>query len=257
MQIKRYLHSFIILATFIGVLKLKPLLPDAIVHPFSGYMPKVMYYYLWWIVPAILVTGVLYGFKDLAKNLGLSKGFGKGLLFAFVMVLPMLISSAITGKINSPINGSELIHHTLFAGFMEEFLFRAFLFGLLFRKVGWGFIHAALLGAISFGLGHLYQGDGFGEALGVFAVTAAGALWFAWLYIEWKGNLWVPIFLHVFMNLSWNLFAVSETALGGSSTNIFRAMTIALSIILTIRIHKKENLQIRRSCLWVNPNKEA
>lgn len=113
----------------------------------------------------------------------------------------MLVSSAFIGQIPEDFKILPLLHQTLFAGFMEEYLFREFLFGILFRKLAWGFIPASILSAFIFGLGHIYQGFTFLVTTGVFLVTSIGAIWFAWLYIECNNNLWVPIFLHVLMNL--------------------------------------------------------
>lgn len=166
----------------------------------------------------------------------------------------MLISSAFAGKVNPDLNLSSLIHKTVAAGFMEEIFFRGFLFGLLFRKAGWGFIPASILGALIFGLGHIYQGSSIAEILAVFLITAIGAVWFAWLFIEWNENLWVPIFLHIFMNLSWVLFDVSSNAVGGIYTNIFRAVTIASTIVITIYFNKKSGLRIKKNNLLINNN---
>ncbi len=138
-------------------------------------------------------------------------------------------------------------------GFFEEFLFRGFLFGILFRKLKWGFIPASLLAEVIFGLGHIYQGSTLMETTGIFGITTIGSIWVAWLYIEWDKNLWVPIFLHTLMNLSWILFEVSNNALGGIYTNLFRAITIALTIII-IRYHKKRGLNINRKTLIINNN---
>jgi len=157
-------------------------------------------------VPTFIVLSILYGFKN-----GLNEnGFNKGLL----------------------------------TGFMEEYMFRAFLFGIFLRKLKWGFIPTSILGAVIFGLGHIYQGSTFLETLGVFAVSSAGAIWFSWLYVEWNNNLWIPIFLHTLMNLSWVLFEVSTNALGGFYTNLFRVITIALTIIITILYHKKKTVNL-------------
>lgn len=215
----------------------------------SDYL-RIAYHYLWWIVPPVLVVGFLFGFENLPELTGLKRGFLFGFGFALVTVSPMLISSAVVGSISN-FRLFPLLKGTLFAGFMEEFLFRAFLFGLLFRKAGWGFVPAGLAGALIFGMGHLYQGSTFAQASGIFAITAMGALWFAWLYIEWD-SLWVPVFLHVFMNLSWTLFEVSENALGGVNSNIFRIITIALTVVFTILSRKKAGLKINRKTLWVN-----
>lgn len=216
----------------------------------SDYL-RIAYHYFWWIVPPALVVGFLFGFENLPETTGLKKGFLFGFGFALVTVSPMLISSALVGSISDDFRLFSLLKGTLFAGFMEEFLFRAFLFGLLFRKAGWGFVPAGLAGALIFGMGHLYQGSTFVQAAGIFAITAMGALWFAWLYIEWD-SLWVPVFLHVFMNLSWTLFEVSENALGGVNSNIFRIITIALTVVFTILSRRKAGLKINRKTLWVN-----
>lgn len=216
--------------------------------------PRSVCSYFWWILPTTLVTGSFYGFKNILNNTGLNKGMLTGLIFSIISVLPMIISSAIIGNIDSTLNFGNLIRKTLFAGFFEEYLFRGFLFGILFRKLKWGFIPASILGAIIFGVGHIYQGNAPIETIGIFSITAMGAVWFAWLYIEWENNLWIPIFLHITMNLSWILFEVSNNALGGIYTNIFRSVTIALTITITVYYHKKRELKINRRNLIINNN---
>ena len=59
------------------------------------------------------------------------------------------------------------------------------------------------------------------------------------------------------MNLSWNLFDVSNNALGGISANIFRALTILTAIILTIVLKKrrKEPYEINRKTLIMKQRK--
>jgi hypothetical protein len=215
---------------------------------------KVSYSYLWWIFPTILVLGILYGFKDLFINLGMNKGLAIGFLFSAITALPMIVSSAIIGKIDDNLEFGTLLHKTFGAGIFEEYLFRGFLFGILFRKLNWGFIPASIIGGLIFGLGHIYQGSTPLETLGVFAITSIGAVWFSWLYIEWNNNLWIPIFLHALMNLSWILFEVSSNALGGLYTNLFRIITIALTIIITIRYHRERGLKINRKNLILNNN---
>jgi membrane protease YdiL (CAAX protease family) len=200
----------------------------------------------------LLILGVLYGFKNIPEKLGLNKGVIIGFLFSIITVLPMIVSSAIIGHIGDNLDFGTLLHNTFIAGFFEEYFFRGFLFGILFRKLKWGFIPASILGGVIFGLGHIYQGSTLIETTGIFAITTIGAVWFSWLYIEWEKNLWIPIFLHTLMNLSWILFEVSDNALGGVYTNLFRVITIALTIIITILYHKKRGLNINRKNLIIN-----
>jgi membrane protease YdiL (CAAX protease family) len=246
------INSTIIILTFLIAYYGRKIVSDYIEIPLTNDYQRIAYYYLWWLLPTALVAGQLFGYLRLMANLGLQKGLLRGLLFAAIAVSPMLISSAIVGKIDEELYLPDLLKTTLFAGFMEEYLFRGFLFGLLFRKIKWGFIPASLLGAVIFGMGHLYQGNTVAETLGVFFITAMGAVWFAWLYIEWDNNLWVPIFLHILMNLSWSLFEISDTALGGWYANLFRILTIALTVIITIHYNRKSGLRINRRNLIRN-----
>jgi hypothetical protein len=240
MKQKKIINSIIIILTFLLALFGNKILSAYYEIPLTDNFKKIIYTYSWWIVPTILITGILFGFKNITKETGINQGFFTGFFFALITVSPMLVSSVFLGHINENTPIISLIHKTILAGIMEEYLFRGFLFGILFRKLGWGFIPAALTGGVLFGLGHLYQGFTLIETLGIFTITAIGAIWFSWLYIEWENNLWVPIFIHTFMNLSWVLFEVSDNAMGGIYTNLFRSITIALSIIITIRYHKKE-----------------
>ncbi len=249
---KTIIDSIIVIVTFLIAFYGNRTLSDYFEISISSAYLKIAYSYLWWILPTAFINGLLYGFHKIIDNVGIQKGYISGLLFSIITVLPMLISSALIGRIGADLKMLGLIHQTLFAGFMEEYLFRGFLFGILFRKLGWGFIPASILGALIFGLGHIYQGSTFLETTGVFLVTSLGAVWFAWLYIEWNNNLWVPIFLHILMNLSWGLFDVSSNALGGLYTNLFRIITIALTILVTIVCNKKTGLRINRKNLIVN-----
>lgn len=128
------------------------------------------------------------------------------------------------------------------------------MFGLLFYKMKWGFVPAALLGAIIFGMVHMYQGESVVQTVLIFGITAMGAVWFAWLLVEWGNNLWVPIFMHVFMNMSWVLFDISENAMGGLLSNVFRATTIALTIIYMIRKNKQSGMRVNTQNLFYNKN---
>lgn len=237
-------RSLVIILAFLLAFYGNLIFSDFVTISISSSLLKMVYFYAWWLVPIVLASGVLFGFRNLAENLGLGKGLLTGVFFSIVAVSPMMISSAILGDIDKNPDVTSLLQSTLFAGFMEELLFRGFLFGILFRKLNWGFIPAALLGSLFFGLGHIYQGSSIAETTGIFLITAVGAAWFAWLYTEWDNNLWVPVFMHVLMNLSWTLFEVSSTALGGGLTNVFRATTIALTIFITIYYHRKSGLRI-------------
>lgn len=183
------------------------------------------------LVGALLIFGTT-GFWE---RMGLASGSWRGLWVAFMMTLPMLLGYAWVADFTFHIDwGRDFFFGTLAAPFFEEFFFRAFLFGLLYRYAGWGLWPATLLDGLVFGAIHISQGDSFGLAAGVFAVTAAGAVGFSILYKEWGWNLWLVIFLHALMNFYWMAFDMADNAAGGVWANVFRGLTIFVAVVWTV-----------------------
>lgn len=189
--------------------------------------------------------------KSFIESLGLNKSIPRGFIFSLICTLPMLIGYAFIFNFNKKITSNDILIGAVSAAFFEELYFRAILFGQIYRYTKLGFIPAVLGGAILFATAHLYQSQELETLIGIFITTFLGAVLFAWAYVEWKNNLWIPIFLHLFMNLFWLLFSAGENALGTFYPNIFRAITISLIIILTIIYKKKkgEKLEVNKNTL--------
>jgi len=184
--------------------------------------------------------------SDILNSLGLNGNVLKGLGFAALCCAPMLIGMPIIGSFNSNLTFDWFLRMVVIAAVFEEIVYRGFMFGQLFRYGKIGFIWAILLPAIFFGIGHLYQGDTLVESLMAFGVTALGALYFSWVYVECNYNLWVSIGLHMFMNFSWIVFPVegNETSVGVLVPNILRVASIALTVILIIIYKKKSSSKV-------------
>ena len=206
-------------------------------------------------LPIFIGTQLIQPRWSITQNLGFNKSFWKGMVFAIIVTLPMFIGFAFAFEFNPDISINTVLISLISAALFEELYFRGFLFGQLFRHSKLGFIPAVFLGALLFGLIHLYQSNELGELIGIFLVTFFGAILFAWVYVEWGFNIWVPIFLHLFMNFSWELFSVSDNAFGNTYSNIFRLVTIALTILLTILYKKRKNekLAVNTSSIWWKP----
>lgn len=193
--------------------------------------------------------------KFIFCSLGLCENPLRALGIACLFVLPMFVGGAILFDYKPIDDYQSAIAKTIVAGFFEELYFRGFLFGLLFRRTRSGFVPSVVLAALVFGIGHLWQGNGWLDALGVFGITFMGGILFSWLFAEWKFNLWIPIFLHTLMNFAWGIFDMDDNALGGFGANLLRALTIATAIIFTLSVKKrrKEKLEVRRENLWLKP----
>lgn len=192
-------------------------------------------------IPIFAGTILINGSSKFVKSLGLSSGIIIAIIVSLLFTLPMFIGGLMYFNLDKQISIQNLIAATLVAGFMEELYFRGFLFGQIFKNTTLGFIPAIFLSALLFAFGHLYQSQNISELIGIFLITFSGAVFFAWLYVEWNYNLWVPILTHTFMNLSWNIFQIDTTALGDIKSNLFRGLTIATAIVFTIfykRINK-------------------
>jgi uncharacterized protein len=207
--------------------------------------------YLLFGIPIYLGALLLHGSKGFLESLGLNKPLLPGMLAPLLFTLPMFIGFAFAFEFNAEITLNQVLIMVISAAFFEELFFRGFLFGQIYRYTRIGFIPAILLGALLFAAVHLYQSQDFPTLIGIFATTFLGAVFFAWLYAEWNFNLWIPVFLHLFMNLSWLMFSVADNAFGGIYANVFRVLTIAMAIVFTIIYKRKKGLglEVNRQAL--------
>jgi len=204
-------------------------------------------------IPIFIGTFLINENKNITEPLGISSSLYSGIQRAIIFTIPMFVGGLLCFTFQRELDWQQLIAGTLIAGMMEELYYRGFLFGQLFRKTHLGFVASIFLSAVLFAIAHLYQSENTYEMMGIFLLTFAGAIFFAWLYVEWQYNLWVPIFTHTFMNLSWALFQIDNSALGGFKANIFRGLTIAVAILFTLYHKKKKNekLIINKNTLWL------
>lgn len=199
-----------------------------------------------------LFTAIVIKPKEILTFLGLDNNILKGFGIAIICVLPLYIIFPIFGGFASDISAFRIYHKCIIAGFTEELVCRAFMFGLLFRYAKTGFFWAVLLPALYFGSLHLYQGHDMVSSLFAFGVTFIGALYFSWMYAEWNFNLWVPIGLHIFMNLAWFIFTMegTENAAGGLISNIARVISILLAVGLTVWYKRKTGAKVFSYPVW-------
>ncbi len=191
--------------------------------------------------------------RRLFEPLGLKGNILQAILFSFTFSLPMLLGSGIIGNFEITIESQDFWFGCVFAAFFEELYYRGFFFGQLFKKTKLGFFPSLIISALIFASLHLYQSNDLLTLTGIFTTTFLGAGLFAWLYAEWNYNLWLPIGLHFFMNVSWELFSISDNAFGDLNANLIRALTIVLAITVTLIYKKKRKipLEINRNTLFM------
>jgi len=194
--------------------------------------------------PLVLGAFIIHPANKVAGGFGLNRSLFLGLIFGLICTLPMFLGYALVYDWNPSITFNGLLISVVSAAFFEEVFFRGFLYGQLYRYTKLGFLPSVIAGAFLFAFIHLYQSEELGRLIGIFMTTFLGAGLFAWVYSEWGHNIWVPVFVHLFMNLFWMIFAAGEDALGGGYANVFRVITIALVIILTIVYKRRRGLHL-------------
>lgn len=201
----------------------------------------------------ILATALMHKVSGVIDSLGLNGSIIKGFLFSFICTMPMFIGYAAAFDFSQEITPDNILIKVIAAAFFEELYFRAFLFGQIYRYTRLGFFPSIVFGAFLFAFIHLYQSQDLSTLVGVFLTTFLGAVLFAWAYVEWQYNIWVPIFLHLLMNLFWLMFSVSDNAFGGIYANIFRTLSLILIIVLTIIYKRRKNIpfEINKKTIWL------
>lgn len=215
-----------------------------------------VYRWLPYVIIPLLAALLLFGPRKAAGALGLDRSPLTGLLFAGAITAILPLTYLAMAPFRMPDEPTrEILQYAVLPGVGEEVLYRGFLFGFLFRFARWGFLPASLLGAVIFGAGHVYQGGNIMEAAGIFAITASGGVWFAWLYAEWNNNVWVPASFHMLMNFWWQFFDISDTAAGPAYANMVRLAVIILSLIVTIFAARRRGGRIVIGRRWFSgPN---
>jgi len=179
------------------------------------------------------------------RELGIVPRVTQGLAFGIGASVPMFIGFALTTPLAVPPVSMGTAYLAGLSPLAEEVLYRGFACGLLYTRAGMPAWAALGLQAIIFGWGHVEQGASFREGLGLFLLLTSGGFFYGWFFLRWTRNIWVPFTLHACMNLSWEVFHVGETALGGWYAFTLQSATMVLGIMFTIRWTKG----IRRSTL--------
>lgn len=86
-----------------------------------------------------LFTAVVIKPKAIFTFLGLNSNILKGFGIALACVLPLYVIFPIFGKFATDVSIFRIYHKCIIAGFTEELVCRAFMFGLLFRYAKTGF----------------------------------------------------------------------------------------------------------------------
>jgi membrane protease YdiL (CAAX protease family) len=201
----------------------------ALYDRFPFYVPETLKATLG-VLLCLAAAVVLYGWRD---HFALRRGALRGLGFGLLASSPLLIGLATTRGMHMA-DPVALFFLAVFFPLTEDVMSRGFAFGALYRREGMNLWTAAIVCALVTGAVHVEKGQSLASYAGLFVVTGIGGVLFAWLMARWR-TLWAPFALHASMNLWWEVFSVSRTALGGWFPFVLQAATVVTAILLTMR----------------------
>lgn len=190
------------------------------------------------IALVLTVTGALYrgGPGGVAAELGLTRPVIPAFTVALIATTPLLVGLALTRRVDPKFAPVEVFYTAGYSSFAEDLVYTGFAVRQLYRRARWPFWLAVLGVAVVFGLGHVEKGSTLGQMAGLFAFTAVGLALFAWMFTQWGDNLWVPVSLHLLLDLWWAVFAAGDTAVsGGWVPMALAAASVGVAVALTLR----------------------
>jgi len=172
----------------------------------------------------VVLTGVLWRWihsNDLAEEFGLCKVRGAWRRYLYFIPLVLLASTNAWYGLQrnfSWVQSTLCVISMVCVGFLEEIIFRGFLFRALCRT---NVRQAVVISGVSFGLGHvvnLLGGQGTAETAMQICYAAAIGLLFAVLFYRGK-SLWPCILTHSATNVL-SIFAKEDTATVGNGVGM-------------------------------------
>ena len=172
---------------------------------------------------------------EVLRELGFNGSLRQGFVFGLAATAPMFIGLGLTSSgVASTAFSAETLYLAGVSPLTEEVVYRGFACGLLFTRGRLPVWLAVTIPGLVFGWGHA-EGVASAEQIGLFLYTGGAGIVLGWVYLRWLRNLWVPIAVHVFANLSWEVFDVADSALGGWFPFMLQMTMILVSIAFTLR----------------------
>jgi membrane protease YdiL (CAAX protease family) len=180
--------------------------------------------------------------SGLAENYGLCRF--KNSVKTFLCFLPLVVMSCINLKngvdLSAPIMVSVLMAiHLAVAGYMEELIFRGFLFKAMAKD---NLRTAIIVSAVTFGAGHIVNLANTADTFGVLLqVCYAIVIGFLYTVIVYKGgSLWPCIASHMFVNGS-SVFGMEQgpfadlvaAVFGQTSVDMVQVSSAVLIILIS------------------------
>lgn len=191
------------------------------------------------IALAIIATGILAFVKTfrLDKKYGLTKWSRNAKDYLYFLPMLILMTGNLWGGVGVAYKGIAQVFAVvsmLLIGFIEELIFRGFLFRALLKRDPAPV--AITISAVTFGIGHivnLFAGQGGLESL--IQVLFAIAWGFIFTFVFYKsGSLWVCIIVHGVVD-AFSKFAAHES----NSDYVYMIVTILVSAAYCVYLSRK------------------
>lgn len=195
-------------------------------------------------VLAVFSIGIFIFVKmnRLEEKYGLCRWKGKAANYWFFIPLLILMTGNLWGGIKPEYGGTAQVFAVIsmmLVGFVEEMLFRGFLFRILLKKDPAPL--AVAISALTFGIGHivnLFTGQANLETILQIIYAVAWGLIFTFVFYK-SGCLWVCIIAHGIIDVCSKFNAVGENMTNMTALYIYMGATIILGGIYCLFLGRK------------------
>lgn len=195
----------------------------------------------------VVLSGIIYIWlskNNLKEEYGISKCKFKRDFLYFIPLIILITANLWNGvTLNMPVIDTVLyIASMIFVGFLEEVIFRGFLFKALCES---GIKKAFIISSVTFGIGHIVNLLNGAELLTtVLQIISAISIGFLFTIIFYKGeSLWPCIITHSIFN-SLSAFAVEQSDIGRIiSCFAICIISILYSFLIIFKVENPYNKQ--------------
>lgn len=124
----------------------------------------------------------------------------------------------------------------------EEVIYRGLVVGALVAVARWRVWEASLVPAVVVGVMLLVQGQGLAVTIDTVLLMAVTGLFFGWMFVEWRFNLWPALLLHIGLNSLWVIFAMSESPADGFMGSALRVAILIAAFAMTDKMTTKRSM---------------
>lgn len=194
------------------------------------------------VMAGLIMLATRKGPAAIWKMSGLGASPAKPLLMVAAILAPAAVIAAFIAPVASDLEVDLLIVKGGIFPLFEEVIYRGLVVGALVAAARWRVWEASLVPAVVVGIMLLVQGQGLAATIDTVLIMSLTGLFFGWMFVEWRFNLWPALLLHIGLSSLWVIFAMSESKADGFMGDALRVAILIAAFAMTDKMTTKRRI---------------